>query len=64
MGLRRLLWWARTGTSPAWDPSSTPRREPLRFHSELKTAAQLMEASRHQSQLESEVPIIETGTAA
>ena len=64
MSLHRLWRWARTETTPAWDPSSTPREGPLSFHSELRTAAQLMDVSRDQSQPESGDPVIETGTAA
>jgi hypothetical protein len=58
------LRWARNQKTPLWDPASSQPAGPVRFHSELRTAAQIMDMSRNQSQLESPVPKRETGTAA
>lgn len=64
MSLQGLLRWAKNRRAPLWDPASSPPGGPVRFHSELRSAAQLMDTSRHQSQDEFGTPISETGAAA
>ena len=64
MSLQRLLRWAKNQRAPLWDPASSPLGGPVRFHSELRTAAQIMDVSRHQSQDEFDIPRHDTGAAA
>ena len=68
MRIHRLLRWAKNRRAPLWDPASCPPYGQVRFDSELKTAAQIMDISRHESQRELGVPssatVSETGAAA
>lgn len=64
MGLHNLLRWLRGRRTPAWDRASEPSWGPLRFDSALRTAAQLMDISPHPSQVQTDLPAGETGTAA
>jgi hypothetical protein len=64
VNLHRLLRWAKNRKTPLWDQASSPPRGPVRFHSDLRTASQIMDISGHQSQHELGVPGTQTGTAA
>lgn len=64
MSRHRLWRWAKNQRSPHWDPALPPPCEPVRFDSELRTAAQIMGISPDQSPHEFAAPSSETGTAA
>jgi hypothetical protein len=64
VSLDRLRRWAKTRRTPGWDPGSSAPWGPLRFNSELRTAAEMMVISELPTQSEPGVPSSETGTAA
>jgi hypothetical protein len=42
VSLHRLLRWAKNRRTPLWDPAASPPLGPVRFCSELRTAAQIV----------------------
>lgn len=64
MSLDRLRRWAKTRRAPGWDPAASAPWGPLRFNSELRTAAEIMVISQLSTPSASGDPGSETGTAA